>query len=140
MQPEIISTLKEKKIRITKAREALLSIFSNSNNPESVQHILSKLAKKKIYVNKTTVYRELSFLIKQSLIKEVYTDPVRIHYESSNLKHHHHLICTNCGRIEDFEMKDEMKKTEEVIMRSKKFKVSDHSLEFYGFCANCRQS
>lgn len=136
---QIINDLKDKKVRITKARKALLTIFESSTKPESVLNILSRLSKKGVKVNKTTVYRELSFLLKQGLIKEVYTDPTKIQYESSYLDHHHHLICTGCGMVDDVEMENELKYTEDKILKTKRFKVIDHSLEFYGFCANCQK-
>jgi Fur family ferric uptake transcriptional regulator len=49
---------------------------------------------------------------------------------------HHHLICLKCGCVEEVE-EDLLETLENQILKNKGFVVKDHSVEFYGYCADC---
>jgi Fur family ferric uptake transcriptional regulator len=56
--------------------------------------------------------------------------------------HHHHLICTNCGRIIDYtDFVDEelelLKKTEKELTKKYNFEINNHTIQFYGLCDEC---
>jgi Fur family ferric uptake transcriptional regulator len=79
----------------------------------------------------------LDFLFKNRIINRVEFGEGKYRYELKK-NHHHHLICTNCGKIEEVEG-DFLKKMEDDIFKSKKFKVESHSLEFFGLCEDCQK-
>lgn len=126
------------KYRITPARRKILEIFSRKTKPLSALKISSLLSDDNISVNKTTIYRELDFLLKKGLVRELYINSGKKYYESSSLKHHHHLICSDCGSIEDVFLKNDIEKEEKRLESEKNFKISNHSLEFFGLCAGCQ--
>jgi Fur family ferric uptake transcriptional regulator len=70
--------------------------------------------------------------------------PSRYEYKSSSPKeHHHHLICTKCGKIIDYsDFLDEeeklVKEAEKNIAKKFNFRVHDHNIEFYGICKDCQ--
>lgn len=133
---EALSLIKARKKRITKTRESVLDTIYNYAKPVSAPEILKKSGLK---VNKTTIYRELDFLLGQNLIKEVKISPYIIHYESSSLGHHHHLICQSCGSVEEIvceELEGPMTILEKRV--SQKFSIKNHNLEFYGTCFSCQ--
>ena len=133
---QAISLLKKKNARITRAREAVISIIFEANFPLDAPTIISKLNSKNIKVNKTTVYRELDFLLKNGLLKLVFLKPSIVHYESALLPHHHHLVCTNCDSIEEVDcVIDEDKLLKKV--EKKGFNLKNHKFEMYGVCASC---
>lgn len=104
--------------------------------PVSALEIQKKLLQKKITANKTTVYRELSFLKKQNIILELQFGDRTKRYELIST-HHHHIICTNCDKVEDVELKKDLATAEKMIAKNKKFAMIRHSLEFYGVCRAC---
>ena len=122
--------------RITPARKKIIEIFSDKTNPLSAQKVSLLLTNKNIEVNKTTIYRELDFLLKNGFITELHINSGKKFYESSKLKHHHHLICNHCGVIEDITLKRDLAGEEKRLELEKRFKISNHSLEFFGLCAN----
>ncbi len=136
---EILQLLKQKNARLTKTRLAVLNIFSQKHKPLSVAEILLYLEKSGLTVNKTTVYREMEFLIKKDIVSTVFLDEKHTKYEL-NLEHHHHLVCRSCGNIEEVEMK-EIEKLFPIIERKlkqkKKFTNIAHNLEFFGICEKC---
>jgi Fe2+ or Zn2+ uptake regulation protein len=131
-----ISSLQDKGHKITEVRREVVKIFSDVSIPLSANQIEEKLSKADINVNKATIYRELQFLLKNGYLIEVYLRPNEVSYESSELKHHHHLVCNKCGSIDNVTncLANEF---EEDIYKKKGFKILRHSLEFYGTCADC---
>lgn len=106
--------------------------------PLSVDGIIKKLGQKKLYPNKTTVYRELGVLVLGSFVKEIQIGTRSRMYEVASLGHHHHLVCTKCEMIEDVSIKNEMVVFEKNIIKKTSFRILDHSLEFFGLCAKCQ--
>ncbi len=111
---------------LIKTRSKIIEILNKSNSPISALDLLTK-----IKVNKTTIYRELNFLVDSGLVKEVDFGDRKKRYELKDRKHHHHLVCLNCKRVTDVNIK-------ESFNTPKDFKVIRHNLEFFGLCANCQ--
>jgi Fe2+ or Zn2+ uptake regulation protein len=132
-----ISSLQDKGHRITKVRKEVVKMFSQASRPLSASDIEKKLKELGLSVNKTTVYRELQFLFGNGYLTKVYLNPNHVSYESSELKHHHHLVCNGCGEI-DSVTNCLAKDLEEEVYKKKGFKIKRHTLEFYGICAACR--
>jgi Fe2+ or Zn2+ uptake regulation protein len=123
---------------MTPARRALFKIFSDTSIPLTAIKLISILSDKNIKVNKTTVYRELEFLSNHGYINEVIINSGKKYYESTEAKHHHHLICNLCGVISDVVLENDLGEEEERFERENNFKIQKHSLEFFGLCADCR--
>lgn len=125
--------------RITPIRVALIKILSNNKTPQTPQELLTELAKKGFDANKTTVYRQLETLRRFDIAREVnFTDRTKRYELADEDGHHHHLVCLQCQRIEDISFPTDLDKQEKTIWKKNKFKVLQHSLEFFGTCRVCR--
>lgn len=120
----------------TPARTAITEFLSKSNYPVDVLQIIDFLRSKHLNTNKVTVYRTMDFLLKNEIIDKVEFGEGKFRYEIKK-NHHHHLICTNCGRIEDVKA-DFVSSLEDKIREKNGFLVKSHSLEFFGLCKNCQ--
>ena len=59
-------------------------------------------------------------------------------FEMTPEDHHDHILCTKCGRVEEFY--DEVIEKQQRAQAAKfNFTISDHSLYIYGLCANCQK-
>jgi len=135
----VLRKLSEDGFRQTKARRAIIELLIVSKNPLTIAEILRKLSVEfSLAVDKTTAYREISFLLEKQIAREIDFGDKKKRYESNIGDHHHHLVCTNCGKIEDFELKQDLQEEEKRISQNKNFKVTSHSLEFFGLCASCQ--
>ncbi len=123
-------------IRRTPARTTIVEFLSKSNSPVDVAQIVSFLRDKNLTTNKVTVYRAIDFLLEKGFIDKVEFGEGKYRYEIKK-GDHHHLICTNCGKVSDIEDKY-MKELEKEIHRDNQFLVKSHSLEFFGLCKNCQ--
>ena len=123
---------------MTKARRGLIRLVEGAKRPLSVKEMERGLKEIGVEASKTTVYREISFLVKNGLVKEVNLYPEEKRYESAFLAHHHHLVCEKCGRVEGIGG-CKLAEIEQEMYRKKGFRVTRHSLEFYGLCVECNQ-
>ena len=121
----------------TPARLMVLEYLNNSESPVDAGQIINYLRKKHLETNKVTVYRILDFLFKNQIIERVEFGEGKYRYELKK-NHHHHLICTNCGRVQDVEI-GVIEKLEKEIQKDKNFRVQSHSLEFFGLSSNCQK-
>lgn len=141
MQPmdktEVLINLQRKGFKLTKVRSRLIELFIQSAQPLSVPEVLETLHSEGLFVNKTTIYREVEFLIQQNLLRTVDLRERGKRFEYEDNSHHHHLICINCKKMEDFESENDLQEVEIRIKKKHNFTVLQHSLEFYGLCTKC---
>lgn len=135
----IIAKLKSGGYRITKARSQIIEIFINSLTPISATDLIESFKILKIKVNKTTIYRELDFLIGKGLLKGIEFGEGKKRYELNTTHHHHHLVCLNCKKVKDVDLETDLSEEEKKIQSKTGFKIKSHSLEFFGYCKNCRK-
>lgn len=128
--------LQESGLKSTSARVALLSLLDREDNPLDALSISKSLNEKGESIDQATVYRILDLLTDKGLITRLEFGEGKFRYEVQK-KHHHHLICQNCGRIEDAEG-NFIDQIEKEIRLEKGFLVKSHSLEFFGLCKNCQ--
>jgi Fur family transcriptional regulator, ferric uptake regulator len=131
-----LSSLRDKGHKITNVRKEVVVMFSQADKPLTAKELHKALKTIGLSVNKTTVYRELQFLTDEGYLVEVHLNPKEASYESTDLIHHHHLICEICGKIDNVTncLAEEL---ETDVLKKKGFKIVRHSLEFYGTCADC---
>lgn len=136
MNPTILE-LRNKGFRITKIREAVVSILSSITKPITASEISSGIYKKDLSANKTTIYRELEFLRKQNMIDEVEFGDGKKRYEINN-GHHHHIVCVDCGAVSDINFDVDLAQHEREISKQTDFKILEHTIEFFGLCKKCQ--
>lgn len=134
---DLLNLVRQRGGRVTKTRRAVLSLLLKSEAPVSAAKILTVLKKQNLEVNRTTIYRELDSLLAQDLIREVKIARHPSLFELAN-GHYHHLVCTACQKIKTVAMEDALASQEKELARQEKFKITGHSLEFYGLCNKCQ--
>jgi len=128
--------LKNKQLKKTAVRSDLLAILSENKAPCDAMELLIKLRKKYGRLNKTTVYRQLQTLTYKKILKTIELGEGKKRYELKT-DHHHHLICRKCKNIEEVRLKNDLSREESIITDKYRFRVIEHSLEFFGICRNC---
>lgn len=132
-----LTSLKNKGFRMTKTRKAILFLFDQNSVPLSGVDIIALLKQGNQDVNKSTVYREISFLLDQGIIQEVMISPKCMYYELANNDPLPYAVCSTCNRLEHVKIK----KGPRLISNAQKhssFHIDDYSLVFFGQCALCK--
>ncbi len=138
----ILKELRQGGFRLTPARRVIIQVLCDARAPLGAPDIIGLMASMGKGVNKTTVYRELEFLKGRRLVAEVLVgDGLRRYELMPEGQHHHHLVCKECSAVECVEVErclgDEVRQIDQ-IEKNSDFKVTDHSLKFFGLCARCR--
>lgn len=136
----IFSNLKRNGHRLTKTRKAVVCALLASPVPLAAFDLQTCLLKGEMGVNKTTVYRELAFLVKESVIHEIQFGDGKTRYRVCPDGHHHHAICVRCNRVNEVAMKNDLAAHEKRLVKQMNFKVLRHTLEFFGLCGACNGS
>jgi Fe2+ or Zn2+ uptake regulation protein len=127
--------IKSHGLRITPARVSILNIFDDSDKPLDISTIITLLGEKKVAADQATIYRIIENFVEKDLLVRLQFQEKKYFYEKRG-REHHHAICKKCGSITDI-AKCNIKRLERGIMQNMKFKVTNHSLEFFGTCVNC---
>ena len=123
--------------RITAVRSLIIDLLHKNQKPTTALELQNLITKKLRPVNKTTIYRELELLLNNNIIVEINFGDNKKRYEIAGLPHHHHLVCSNCDKVEDVFIDRDLHQLEQKITKEKSFTVHSHSLEFFGLCQDC---
>ena len=128
--------------KLTPQREAtLLVLLENEKDHLSAEEIYFFVKRKNPDIGLATVYRTLEILTELKVVDKVsFNDGVaRYDLRQEGAKRfHHHLLCLECGNIEEIE-EDLLGSVEEVVEKRYHFLVKDHRLTFHGICKNCQE-
>lgn len=132
--------LKEKGYKFTKQRQRVFeAVVQNDGEHLNSQEIYELVRSKDPEIGVATVYRTLALLEEMGLIYGVDFEDGFRRYEiaKDHEQHrHHHLICLECGMIREVQ-EDLLGAIEEAIAEKNSFKVINHRVKFYGYCAKC---
>jgi len=134
--------------RITIPREAILDVLSKTSEHLSAEDIYLAVHKNHPNIGLTTIYRTLELLVHMGLVFKFDFGDGRARFELSEdpkgKRHHHHLVCTSCGRVIDYTdfIDDEIEllsRTEKGLSQKFRFKIANHVIQFYGLCDQCQK-
>jgi len=129
--------LKQKGIKATKSRLAVLNLMDKNDQPLSATIIFDDLKKQGIKIDLATIYRIIEVFMGLKILKQVDFREGMLRYELTG-DHHHHLICQSCGDIKGYHGEC-LTEVEQIIKQKYKFNVTEHVLEFFGKCDNCQK-
>ncbi|HHV62741.1 MAG TPA: transcriptional repressor [Firmicutes bacterium] len=137
---EVKGRLEERDCRLTPQREAVLaSLMEKAGNHPSVEEIYVATKKRYPDIGLATVYRTLELFESLGIVSKLEFGEAGSKYEFNpemERHYHHHLICLGCGAIMEFN-EDLLEDVERAVAGRTGFKITDHSLRFYGYCQNC---
>jgi Fur family ferric uptake transcriptional regulator len=131
--------LKNIGLKATLPRLKILSLFENS----AVRHLSADDVYKLLIaegedVGLATVYRVLTQFEQAGLLSRHHFESDKAVYELNQGGHHDHLVCMQCGRVEEF-YDEEIERRQKSIAIERGFNIRDHSLYLYADCnkTNC---
>ena len=121
-------------LRVTPARRAVLAAVLTAGPHFTVDDV----CKRARGVGRATAFRTMRLLQRLNMVCRVLLDDGSLHYRLNRTRgHHHHLVCTGCGRVEAFTNCGVPALAEEVARRTD-YEIEGHWLEVYGRCRACR--
>ncbi len=126
-------------LRLTPQRAAIAEVFFEMGGHANVEELYRRVRRRRRGIGQATVYRMLKLLTELGLAEARDFGDGRMRYEPAlDDRHHDHLICTECGRIVEFE-DDAIERLQEEVARAHGFELVWHKMELYGRCEACRK-
>ncbi len=127
-------SLKEKGLKATTPRLKILELFERS----TVRHLAAEdvyriLVSEGIEVGLATVYRVLTQFEQAGLLERHNFEGGKAVFEINRGKHHDHLVCIDCGRVEEF-YDAEIEARQNRIARERGFVIQEHALSLFATC------
>jgi len=122
-------------MKLTAQRQLILKLINTSNRHWDAAEVARELVNSGHSIGIATVYRGLAALEKRGLISPIQLADKKC-YERADKAHHDHIICTNCGLIEEFSH-NTIEALQQAAADEKGFQLTGHQLVMFGFCAQC---
>ena len=139
MDKELLKTsFRKEGLRLSLPRLLIYQELAASLKPLSPHDLYHSLIKRRRKIGLTSIYRALELFVSLGMVFKI-VQGSNSKYKLCELKdHHHHIICKTCGHVVEFEFCD-IRRWSRKVTESTGYQVTDHQLNFYGFCEACRK-
>ena len=131
--------LKSSGLKATLPRIKILEVFQKAEQRHmTAEDVFKVLLAEGSDVGLATVYRVLMQFEQAGILSRTHFETGKAVFELNEGKHHDHLVCMDCGRVEEF-FDAEIEKRQKAIAQSRGFDLHEHSLSLYAACIkkNC---
>jgi Fur family ferric uptake transcriptional regulator len=123
--------------KLTHARLTVLRVLETSGGHVTSTEVLERVSHLDATIGRASVFRTLDLLTSLSIIRPTYIQSsLTPTYVLLPDGHHHHIICTNCSRVIEFDDCG-LSEMEAVLEKRLHVRLTGHLLEFYGLCERC---
>ncbi|MDA8095462.1 MAG: ferric iron uptake transcriptional regulator [Betaproteobacteria bacterium] len=130
------TNLKSMGLKVTLPRLKILNLFEHSEERHlTAEDVYKNLLAEGEDVGLATVYRVLTQFEQAGLLTRHHFEGDKAVYELNQGGHHDHLVCLQCGRVEEF-LDDEIERRQREIAQQRGFEIREHSLYLYADCTN----
>lgn len=135
---ELGNALQQKGYKLTQSRRHILAALIASEGHITADGLYDSVSQEQPGIGRMSVYRTLDLLSQLGLIRPFYQQTGAAHYILLDNGHHHHLVCSHCGKVIEFD-DCAVKKVERAVRRNYNFEIQGHLLEFIGRCSDCQK-
>lgn len=129
-----IEELKSTGLKATLPRLKILDVFQKGGQRHmTAEDVYRVLLDERSDIGLATVYRVLTQFEQAGLLSRSHFESGKAVYELNEGTHHDHMVCLDCGRVEEF-FDGEIEKRQHAIAKAKGFAIADHALSLYAHC------
>ncbi len=134
-----VSYLRQHNLPVTAQRLAIAEVLLASDRHLSAEEVAAELERGGRKVGTATVYRAIDTMVESGLLVERdFGEGFRRFEPARDIPHHEHLVCDQCGRVEEF--RDErLERMTTLIAESRGFSRQRHQLVIHGTCRDCQR-
>jgi Fur family ferric uptake transcriptional regulator len=134
------SDLKKAGLKVTLPRIKILQILENApQHHVSAEDVYRVLLESEEDIGLATVYRVLTQFEEVGLVIRHNFEGGHSVFELDHGKHHDHLVCVKCGKVEEF-VDPTIEERQQAIADKAGYRITDHSLNIYGICTDCQKA
>ena len=134
-----IDELKSTGLKATLPRLKILDVFQKGTQRHmTAEDVFRVLLEERSDIGLATVYRVLTQFEQAGILSRSHFESGKAVYELNEGTHHDHLVCLDCGRVEEF-YDAEIEKRQQAVAKIKGFQIAEHALSLYAHCIkpNC---
>jgi Fur family ferric uptake transcriptional regulator len=129
-----IEDLKSTGLKATLPRLKILDVFHKGTQRHmTAEDVFRVLLEERSDIGLATVYRVLTQFEQAGILSRSHFESGKAVYELNEGTHHDHLVCLDCGRVEEF-YDAEIEKRQNDVAAIKGFQIADHALSLYAHC------
>jgi Fur family ferric uptake transcriptional regulator len=129
-----IDELKNNGLKATLPRLKILEVFqSGAQRHMTAEDVFRHLLNENADIGLATVYRVLTQFEQAGILSRNHFESGKAVYELNEGQHHDHVVCLDCGRVEEF-YDPEIESRQQAVALSKGFVIADHALSLYAHC------
>ena len=129
-----IDELKNNGLKATLPRLKILDVFqSGAQRHMTAEDVYRHLLQDNTDVGLATVYRVLLQFEQAGILSRNHFESGKAVYELNEGQHHDHMVCLDCGRVEEF-YDPEIESRQQAVAQAKGFVIADHALSLYAHC------
>lgn len=129
-----IDELKSTGLKATVPRLKVLEIFQKGTQRHmTAEDVFRVLLQDRSDVGLATVYRVLTQFEQAGILNRSNFEGGKAVYELNQGQHHDHLVCLDCGHVEEF-FDGEIENRQHAVAKAKGFEITDHALSLYAHC------
>ena len=134
---EFLVAMEQAGCRLTEPRRVVADLVARREGHFTAAEIVNEARRRQPGLGRATVFRALDLFTSLGLVERVDLPEGDHAYVTCDRRHHHHAICTGCGRSLDL---TDMGLTEVLHDAGNRlgFQITDHRLELFGRCAACQ--
>ena len=129
-----IDELKSTGLKATLPRLKILDVFQKGElRHMTAEDVFRVLLEERSDIGLATVYRVLTQFEQAGILSRSHFESGKAVYEINEGTHHDHLVCLDCGKVEEF-YDAEIEKRQASVAQRKGFEIADHALSLYARC------
>ena len=134
--------LSQHDLRYTTGRRAIVSALRRLDRPATLPDLLAVAPD----VTQSSAYRNLSLMEEAGVVRRLVHSADHAHFELAEelTEHHHHMICTECGSVQDFTLAHDVEAlldtTFERVATESGVSISSHVIDLFVTCRDCRST
>ena len=133
----IVQALDRAGYRLTAPRRAVADLIATHDGHFTVLELAAAARDRRLGISRATLFRALELLIELGVVERLDLPTGEHAYVPCAPVHHHHVVCSRCGRTAEVDDAGLSGAVREIERRSG-FRIDAHRLELFGLCRHCR--
>ncbi len=134
MVQKTTADLKTAGLKATLPRLKILELFSQTSQRHlTAEDVYKLLLSENMDIGLATVYRVLTQFEQAGILERHHFESGKAIFELREGTHHDHLVCVDCGRVEEF-YDEQIEERQKHVAQERGFKIRDHALYLYAEC------
>lgn len=132
--------LKKRRLRLTSQRREIFRRVFDTHQHFTAEMLYGWLREDSGKASRATVYRTLGLLVEGGFLESLDVGQGELRYEHVlGHQHHDHMVCLDCGKIEEF-VDERIEALQKEACARKGFQMASHNLRLFGYCRSCART